>query len=184
MHLPGIHSFFKNLFVALLVAQDERISDNFLTLFVVACQNYKSFMGLSFGNMAKSDDKASYDGTVTLCEGCPVYILAIQKDLKIKNNSKSDMDRFDGRTMTVVHLYHAYWYKLIDWIFSFTTRWSWLQFLFKIRTIFLYLLLFYTFQISSDPQSINQFIARLDKLKFKRSIKVIKRLLIYCLNLL
>lgn len=47
------------------------------------------------------------EAELLLTEGCRTYILAIDKDIKIKANDGA-MKEFDGKVITIIHLFHKF----------------------------------------------------------------------------
>lgn len=48
------------------------------------------------------------EGELLLMEGCPVWILAVESDIKIENTSKN-FEKYNGKVITVIHMYHTKW---------------------------------------------------------------------------
>ena len=72
-------------------------------LFVISCNNYVSPNGIYMNNKAYS----AYpdEGELLLMEGCSVWVLAIQDQVKVKN-SHADMLKYNNQIITIVHMYH------------------------------------------------------------------------------
>ena len=45
---------------------------------------------------------------VLLSDGCPMFVLSVDKGFKITNTGDGEMSEFDGKVITIVHLYHAH----------------------------------------------------------------------------
>ena len=90
--------------VALGFAMPDWIKDNQTpTLFVFACQNYINVSGLTMNNEAYTAYPS--EAEVLLCEGCEIWVLGVDKSVKISNN-EGQIAPFNGQQMTVVHLFH------------------------------------------------------------------------------
>ena len=72
-------------------------------LFVVACQNYNTFQGISMN----SEDYTAYpcEQEILHREGCPVWILGVERLDKITNIHRQFRD-YVGKPLTMVHLFH------------------------------------------------------------------------------
>ena len=73
------------------------------TLFVIACQNYLGFRGLTMNNEVFTAYPS--ESEVFLTEGCDIYVLAVEDGVKI-SDCEGQIGVFNGQEMTVVHLFH------------------------------------------------------------------------------
>ena len=73
------------------------------TLFVIACENYSGIDGMTMNNEAYTAYPS--ESEVLLAEGCRIDVLGVDYNVKIDNN-KGKIAVFNGKKMTVVHLYH------------------------------------------------------------------------------
>ena len=73
------------------------------TLFVIACGNYLNISGLTMNNEAYTAYPS--EAEVLLTEGCPINVLAVDYGVKI-SNALGQIGFYNGRQMTVVHLFH------------------------------------------------------------------------------
>ena len=71
-------------------------------LFVISCQNYIAFPGFRLNR--KEFTAYPYEEEILLSEGCPAFILDIERDIKIEN-SNDIFKVFKGRPITVIHMY-------------------------------------------------------------------------------
>ena len=94
--------------VAIGFALDKTKEDEQPVLFVIGCQNYRGPMGILMNNESFTSYPA--EGEILLQEGCAVYILAINRDRQIKNSYKG-MEKYNGKSITIVHLFHDSWDK-------------------------------------------------------------------------
>lgn len=101
--LPGNASFYRNPNVALSHAFNNESPDYSPVLFVIAEQNYQSPFGMMFKNEAYT--AYPYEREFLLVEGCNLWVIAVDPELKIEN-SHTGMSRLNGRTITVIHLFH------------------------------------------------------------------------------
>ena len=47
------------------------------------------------------------EAEVLLCDGCDVFVLAVDKNVQINNALCNQMSQFNGKSITVVHLFHT-----------------------------------------------------------------------------
>ena len=73
------------------------------TLFVIACQNYIKISGLTTNNEAYTAYPS--EAEVLLTEGCEINVLAVDYNVKI-SNTLGQIGFYNGKEMTVVHLFH------------------------------------------------------------------------------
>lgn len=105
VRLPGSNSCSKSPIIALRFAFPDFEKENHRhTLFVIACLNYNSVTGITMNNEAHTAYPS--EAEVLLCEGCRVYVLAVDKDVKINSTNQGYMAAYNGKTITVVHLFH------------------------------------------------------------------------------
>ena len=102
--IPGNTSCSRNPKVALGFALDEVKEDFIPVLFVIACQNYEAPWGIMMNNEAYT--AYPEEGEFLLQEGCRVYVLAVDSDVKIEN-SFTGMEYYNAQTITVIHLFHV-----------------------------------------------------------------------------
>ena len=102
--IPGNTSCSRNPKVALGFALDEVKEDFIPVLFVIACQNYNEPNGILMNNEAYT--AYPEEGEFLLMEGCHVYVLAVDSDVKIEN-SFAGMEYYNAKTITVIHLFHG-----------------------------------------------------------------------------
>ena len=94
IHLPGNNSCSVSLVEALGFAIPEhQSSDKLATLFVIGCQNYKRIDGFFLNSEAYSSYPREKE--VLLCDGCDMFILAVDSGIKIKNSSGGQMRQFN-----------------------------------------------------------------------------------------
>lgn len=105
VYLPGNTSCSLKLEVALKFALDGIGPDFTPVLFVFSMQNYVDPKGIMLNNEAFS--AYPEEAELLLSEGIRVFVLAIDEGVKISNTSKT-MGRFNGKRVTIVHLYHGY----------------------------------------------------------------------------
>lgn len=75
-------------------------------LFVLSCRNYNSPFGIRLNNPAFS--AFPEEDEFLLSEGCGVYVLKIQKNVKIKNDYgiyEHEL-KINGKKMMIIHMYH------------------------------------------------------------------------------
>lgn len=53
------------------------------TIFVFACRNYEKIQGMTMNSEAYSAYPS--ESEVLLCEGCEVFVLAVDRDVKVDN---------------------------------------------------------------------------------------------------
>jgi len=107
INLPQSTSASKDPLVALGFAMPDWIKDNQTpTLFVIACGNYVSIDGLTMNNEAYTAYPS--EAEVLLTEGCKINVLAVDYGVKI-SNALGQIGFYNGKEMTVVHLYHLEW---------------------------------------------------------------------------
>ena len=83
--LPQSTSVSKNPLVGIGFAIPEEIGeDKIPTLFVITCQNYNGIFGMTMNNEAYSSYPSEEE--ILLCEGCSLYVLAVDTNVKIDNN--------------------------------------------------------------------------------------------------
>ena len=46
-----------------------------------------------------------HEGEILLAEGCTVWILAIEDNVKIQNDTDS-MSKYNGKSITIIHMIH------------------------------------------------------------------------------
>ena len=46
-----------------------------------------------------------HEAELLLMDGCQVYILSVQKNVIVKNNS-GDFSKYNGKKLTIVHMFH------------------------------------------------------------------------------
>merc|ERR1719240_812926 len=102
--IPGNTSCSRNPKVALGFALDEVKEDFIPVLFVIACQNYYAPYGILMNNEAYT--AYPEEGEFLLIEGCGVYVLAVDSDVKIENNF-AGMQYYNAKTITIIHLFHV-----------------------------------------------------------------------------
>ena len=105
VHIPGNTSCSRNPLVALGFALNEVKEDFVPVLFVIACQNYCEPAGILMNNEAYT--AYPEEGEFLLEEGCRVFVMAVDSDVKIEN-SFADMEYYNAKTITVIHLFHTY----------------------------------------------------------------------------
>ncbi len=93
VHLPGNQSCSQNLKVALRFAIGNRKEDYISTLFVISCQNYCSPDGFRMNNEAYTAYPSERE--ILLRDGCPVFVLALEKDIVI-NNQHTAFNTYNG----------------------------------------------------------------------------------------
>ena len=82
----------------------DNVKEDFIpVLFVIACQNYGAPDGILMNNEAYT--AYPEEGEFLLQEGCKVYVLAVDSDVKIEN-SFAGMEYYNAKTITVIHLFH------------------------------------------------------------------------------
>ena len=47
------------------------------------------------------------EAEVLLSDGCDMFVLAVDSNVKIKNNSESPIAHYNEKRLTVVHLFHT-----------------------------------------------------------------------------
>ena len=105
VRLPGSNSCSKSPIVALRFAFPQKPKEGHTpTLFVIAFKNYDFISAMTMNNEAYSAYPS--EAEVLLCEGCPVYVLAVDRGIMIENQTGGDMASFTGRAITIVHLFH------------------------------------------------------------------------------
>merc|ERR1719240_2567906 len=105
VHLPGNTSCSRDPKVALGFALDNISGDKTPVLFVFAIQNYERTIGMLMNNSAFT--AYPEEGEMLLMEGTRVYVLLIESGVKIEN-SNSSMAKFDGKTITIIHLFNRW----------------------------------------------------------------------------
>ena len=90
--------------VALGFALNKIKEDYTPVLYVILSQNYYFSRGVQMNNEAYS----AYpdEGEFLLTEGCKVFVLKVEHNVKITNDMP-EMHSFNGKTITIIHLYHA-----------------------------------------------------------------------------
>jgi len=73
------------------------------TLFVIACANCYGIRGLTMNNEAYTAYPS--ESEVLLTEGCDIYVLAVDHDVKI-SNFEGQIGVYNGKEISVVHLFH------------------------------------------------------------------------------
>lgn len=102
VRLSANTSFYQNPLVAInhsFTLQGQDISP---VIFVVACQNYESPFGLMFRNEAYSAYPSERE--FLLIEGSNLWVLAINPTI-IVENAVSELSKYNGKLITVIHLY-------------------------------------------------------------------------------
>ena len=94
IRLPGNNSCSKSLNVALGFACDHPKDNHIATLFVIACQNFFSIRGVTMNNQALTAYPS--EGEVLMMEGCLMYVLAVDKGVKIDNKTNGQIAAFNG----------------------------------------------------------------------------------------
>lgn len=81
--MPGNASCSESLLVALHFALSKPKPNFEAVLFVITCQNYETFQGISMN----SEEYTSYpnEQEILLREGCPVWILGVERIDQITN---------------------------------------------------------------------------------------------------
>ena len=51
------------------------------------------------------------EAEVLLTDGCDMFVLSVDKDVKIQNNTDGLMAKYSGKNMTIVHMFHTGSYK-------------------------------------------------------------------------
>lgn len=103
VYLPGNISCSRDPMVALGFAHNSDKEELIPVFFVITCQNFFSPAGIRMNNEAYTSYPV--EDEYLLMEGCNVYILSIEKNVQIDNDS-SDMTKFNKRSMTVIHMFH------------------------------------------------------------------------------
>ena len=93
----------QNIKIALANAYNNPILDDVPVLFVISCRNYDSPAGMRLNHEAYTS--YPHEREVMLVEGCPVMILAVEKDVLIENTHESFAE-FDGKLITVIHVFN------------------------------------------------------------------------------
>lgn len=103
VHLSSNTSWSRNPKVALDFALKTEKPDHVPVLFVMTCINYHPpdgvVMNLDAYTCYPSEDE------FLLMEGCHVWVLDVVEGVKIENNF-SEMQMYDGKTLTQVHMIH------------------------------------------------------------------------------
>ena len=47
------------------------------------------------------------EAEVLLCDGCDMIVLGVDSCFKIGNKGKGEMSRFNGKSVTIVHMFHT-----------------------------------------------------------------------------
>ena len=101
--LPGNTSCSRDPRVALKFALGTVKPDHTATLFIFCCQNNYYPLGVLMNHEAYTAYPS--EGEMLLMEGCAVYVLAVEDGVRIHNKSETMKD-YDGKSVTVVHLFH------------------------------------------------------------------------------
>ena len=106
VQLPGSNSCSKMPTIALKFALDkEYMKPNHIpTLFVINCRNYDGIAGMALNNEAYTAYPSECE--VLLAEGCAVFVLTVDRDVVIKASPVGQMACYDGKSITIIHLYH------------------------------------------------------------------------------
>lgn len=104
IHMPGNTICTFNLKVALTVATRNQLSEeHFPVLFVISCKNFTSPEGIRMTN--ESYTCYPCEEEILLRESCPMYVLAVERNVLIENEF-SGFAPFNGRQLTIIHLFH------------------------------------------------------------------------------
>ena len=71
----------------------------------MVCKNYKSPYGFQLNNERVT--AYPHEEELLMVDGCQVFVLAVEKDIKIQN-TYSSMQRFNGKTITIIYLLHEW----------------------------------------------------------------------------
>ena len=104
--MPGVSSTSHNLKVALEFAILNLKPDMHSVLFVIAFKNYHGVTGMNMNNEAYT--AYSSEGELLIQEGTPMFVLAVQNDVEIKNQN-AGFKNFDGKKITIIYLYNREW---------------------------------------------------------------------------
>ena len=102
IRLPENTSFYRNPTVAINHAFSNCDPAHIPVLFIIACQNYQSPLGMSL----KSEAYSAYpsEREYLLIEGSDLWVLAVEKDITIENYHES-YSMCAGKNVTVIHMY-------------------------------------------------------------------------------
>lgn len=103
VRLPGCSSCSQDLSIGLDYAFKNSTNNLYdkSILFVISCQNYDSFPGIRLNH--KNYTLYPHEEEILLCEGCEVWVLDVEVDIKIENEHES-FSNFNGKTVTIIHL--------------------------------------------------------------------------------
>ena len=104
VHLPGNNSCSRSLKVALSFALNSQNPDTIPIIFLLACKNFTSPAGMAMNNEAYTAYPS--EGEVLLVEGCSVHVLAFQENFELKNHTSCGMEKYNGRKINIIYLYH------------------------------------------------------------------------------
>lgn len=74
------------------------------TLFVIICQNYRGINGIFMNNEAYTAYPS--ESEVLLSEGCKMFVLAVDRGVKINNSTDGVISTYNGKEVTIIHMLH------------------------------------------------------------------------------
>lgn len=106
VNMPGHSTCTENLGIALQHSFRKVIGDAKPVLFMIACHNYYEFNGIRLNN----DAQHAYpnEEEVLLQEGCEVYVMGVERDIKMANPHQS-FEQFDKKELTIIYCFHQGW---------------------------------------------------------------------------
>lgn len=102
VNMPGTSSCSMDLSIGLSHAFKKPDETKRPVLFVISCQNYYQFDGIQLNNEAYT--AYPYEKEVLLSEGCKVYILKVEKKVRITNTHVS-YSNYHGKLINIIHLF-------------------------------------------------------------------------------